>query len=123
MPLIVGPDAFGHFLGNLPEEWHDDFRLFIHHALHHIEGPRYDVEHLQVHLTAHQQHVTAYCYVANTIDKVALPFDWYVQHVYLGAQEAALPESYVQSIKNQASVEDLNHERRQHEMQIHTKEQ
>lgn len=93
------------------------------HTLHHIEGPRYDVEQLQVHLTAQQQHITAYCYIANTIDKVALPFDWYVQHVYLGAQEAALPESYVQSIKNQASVEDLNHERRQHEMQIHTKEQ
>ena len=38
MPFIVGPDAVRPFSCNLHEEWHDDFRLFIHHALHHIEA-------------------------------------------------------------------------------------
>ncbi len=90
--------------------------------LHRIEGPRYDVAHVDVVLSENEQLLSAFCYVANTVDKVALPFDWYVQHVHLGAQEADLPKTYIESIKNQASVEDLNRERRQHEMQIHLKE-
>ncbi|MFY8274036.1 gamma-glutamylcyclotransferase family protein [Pseudoalteromonas sp. SSDWG2] len=90
--------------------------------LHHIEGPRYDITHVDVTLTHNQEALVAYCYIANTIDKVALPYEWYVQHVHFGAIEANLPEHYVQSIKNQASVEDQDAARHQREMQIHLKD-
>ncbi|WP_105253959.1 gamma-glutamylcyclotransferase family protein [Pseudoalteromonas sp. T1lg75] len=87
--------------------------------LHQIEGPRYDVEHIEVTLVDQQEQVRAYCYIANTLDQVALPFDWYLQHVYRGAQEASLPQHYIAEIGRQASIEDLNRERHLREMQIH----
>ncbi|WP_105188430.1 gamma-glutamylcyclotransferase family protein [Pseudoalteromonas sp. T1lg48] len=88
-------------------------------SLHRIEGPRYDVEYIEVTLVEQQQQIRAYCYIANTLDRVALPFDWYVQHVYRGAQEASLPQHYIAEIARQASIEDLNRERHLREMQIH----
>ncbi|MEM0514172.1 gamma-glutamylcyclotransferase family protein [Pseudoalteromonas sp. YIC-827] len=87
--------------------------------LHKIEGPRYDIAHIEVTLVDQQEPIRAYCYIANTRDRVALPFDWYVQHVYRGAQEASLPEHYIAEIGRQASIEDLNRERHLREMKIH----
>ena len=91
--------------------------------LHDIEGPRYDIETRTVTLIDSNEQVQVFCYIANTLDKVALPFDWYVQHVYYGAREAQLPEHYVNAIKTRASVEDLNRERHLRETQMYNKEQ
>ena len=87
-----------------------------------IEGPRYDLTPVQVTLLENGKKLNAVAYIANTFDKVALPYDWYVDHVYRGAIEAQLPQIYIDSIKTQASVEDTNQARAVQERNIYLKD-
>ena len=64
--------------------------------------------------------VGAITYVATRIDASLRPWSWYVNHVLVGAREASLPASYIDSmIKVAAPIEDPDRERDAMERAIH----
>jgi gamma-glutamylcyclotransferase len=63
--------------------------------------------------------VEAFTYYATHIDARLKPFDWYVEHVLIGARENSLPEEYVEIIEAIEFVEDEDIERRKRELSIY----
>ena len=66
--------------------------------------------------------VTATTYVAKKIDKNLKPYSWYVNHVLVGANEASLPQDYIDSkIISVEAVDDKDKERDATQRAIHNK--
>ena len=63
--------------------------------------------------------VEAFTYYATCIDADLKPFDWYREHVIIGAKENALPEEYVQIIEAIDFIKDYDSERRTRELSIY----
>ncbi|ROU02080.1 gamma-glutamylcyclotransferase [Marinobacter sp. R17] len=59
-------------------------------------------------------------YVATDIDPSLRPLDWYRHHVLVGAQEHALPESYIARIEAIAVDKDADDKRRERELAIYS---
>lgn len=85
-----------------------------------IEGAGYDcVDIVPELLTA--EPISAHCYIANTYDSEALPYDWYIKHVHRGALEAGVPKAYSDAILNRAQKSDTNQQRAEIEFAVHKK--
>lgn len=63
----------------------------------------------------------AFCYCATAIDPGLKPFDWYKEHVLMGARENNLPEVYILGIKSIEAVWDSDTIRRERELSIYRK--
>lgn len=85
-----------------------------------IEGKGYDCVNITVKLLSGED-VNAHCYIANTHDSEALPYDWYIKHVHRGALEAGVPKAYSDAILNRAQKSDSNLERAEIEFAVHQK--
>jgi hypothetical protein len=94
----------------------EDSRLLLDE----FEGLGRGYEIMSVRLIATgNRYVNAFTYYATHLDDKLLPFDWYKQHVVLGAQEQNLPVEYIKRIKSIETIEDSNTSRRQTELAIH----
>ncbi|WP_386082698.1 gamma-glutamylcyclotransferase family protein [Vreelandella sp. F11] len=83
-------------------------------ALDRAEGLGYGYEEKEVTvLSVHDENpVTATTYVATKIDEKLKPYSWYVNHVLIGANEASLPQDYIDiKITSVETVEDSDKER------------
>ena len=65
--------------------------------------------------------VKAQIYVATHFDAVMHPFDRYLEHVLRGADEAVLPQAYMQALRAIKTVVDPDQERRERELAIYRK--
>lgn len=83
-----------------------------------IEGVRYDCQNIQVQAQCGNI-FDAYCYVANTLDKQLIPYDWYLKHVLTGAIEAQLPDVYIEKIRKQVTKIDSDRIRAKKEFSIY----
>ena len=63
--------------------------------------------------------IEAFTYYATHIDADLKPFDWYREHVLVGARENALPEDYIEAIQSIEFIEDSDTERRARELSIY----
>lgn len=63
--------------------------------------------------------VTAITYYALVIDSTYVPYDWYRDHVLIGAREHGLPQHYVRMIENVPTFEDHDKARAQSERSVH----
>ena len=63
--------------------------------------------------------VTAMTYYALIVDVTYVPYDWYRDHVLIGAREHGLPEHYVRMIENVPAFEDRDKTREQAERRVH----
>lgn len=63
--------------------------------------------------------VEAFTYFATHIDADLKPFDWYLEHVLIGARENALPEEYVRLLEMIEYIVDDNSERSEKELSIY----
>lgn len=63
--------------------------------------------------------VEAFTYYATHIDARLKPFDWYVEHVLIGARENSLPVEYLEVIEATEFIEDENVARRTRELSIY----
>ena len=68
-----------------------------------------------------RRYVPAFTYHAhpNHVDEDLKPYTWYLKHVIIGAEEASLPEAYVQEIRATESIEDTNQEREKREGKLY----
>ena len=82
-----------------------------------IEGPRYDCFAISA-TTECGDSYNAYCYIANTFDSQLLPYYWYLRHVLTGAEEAQLPDEYLDKIRLQPSKQDPDQLRAKREFSI-----
>ena len=62
---------------------------------------------------AEGRYMPAFTYYADLkhVDAELKPYTWYLNHVIIGAEEASLPEAYVQSIRATESIKDWNQKR------------
>lgn len=74
------------------------------------------VVHIQNEKGARVQAIT---YYALQIDEALKPYSWYVNHVVIGASEAALPDDYILSISSVETCDDSDAARDARERVIH----
>ena len=67
------------------------------------------------------RHMPAFTYHAapQHVDKNLKPYTWYLNHVIIGAEEASLPEPYVQEVRATDSIEDTDQEREKCERKLY----
>ena len=81
-------------------------------------GNGYEIKEVALlHPEGHQ--VLAFTYYATHIDPALDPFHWYREHVLRGAQEFALPEHYIEVIRQVSCMVDDDHERMKNELAIY----
>ncbi|WP_299201363.1 gamma-glutamylcyclotransferase family protein [uncultured Amphritea sp.] len=66
------------------------------------------------------EQLEAITYFALQIDPSLKPYDWYVNHLLVGAREAKLPVEYIDRIERVVSVEDADSARDYRERAIYT---
>ena len=90
-------------------------------ALDQVEGLGHGYEKKDIEITDERGTlINAFTYYATSIDESLIPFDWYKNHVLIGAQEHGLPQDYISEyIENVPAKEDQNTERSQEEYGIY----
>lgn len=83
-----------------------------------IEGKGYDQVWLEVE-TESGEVLQVISYRANCIDASLLPYDWYKDHVLVGAREAGLSSEYISRIEAANAQVDPDQERRKKELLIY----
>ena len=83
-------------------------------------GSGYEIKDVLVRLDNGSQ-VEAFTYYATHINSDLKPFDWYREHVLVGARENALPEEYIQAIEAIDFIGDNDAKRFTKEMSIYKK--
>lgn len=81
-------------------------------------GSGYEIKNVMIALEDGSS-IEAFTYYATHIDADLKPFDWYREHVLVGARENDLPEEYVQVIEAIEFVEDKDNDRRTRELSIY----
>jgi hypothetical protein len=82
------------------------------------EGPGYEEK--QVSVTAiDSKLIDAFTYVATHIDKSMRPYQWYKEHVLMGAREHRLPDDYISSIETIGTIEDTDVARIERELSVY----
>lgn len=81
-------------------------------------GHAYDAKQVRV-ITPDGEHHTALIYIAIGLDSNLLPYDWYLNHVLVGAREVKLPEDYIAEIALIQSTSDPDTVRSEKEFSIH----
>lgn len=99
------------------------YEISVHElpALDRAEGLGYGYEKKDIEITDERGGlVKAFTYYATSIDESLIPFDWYKNHVLVGAQEHGLPQDYISEyIEDLAVKEDQDTERTQKEYSIY----
>ncbi|PVV14438.1 MAG: hypothetical protein B6D77_03230 [gamma proteobacterium symbiont of Ctena orbiculata] len=89
-------------------------------ALDRIEGLGQGYEEKTVELlTSSNETLVAYTYFATFIDPSLKPYQWYKRHVLTGALEYALPEKYIDKLRDIEAIEDPNRQRYVDEIAIY----
>ena len=83
------------------------------------EGHGYHKKKVRVQVSD-ERCMSAFTYYAdNASVEVALkPYTWYLKHVITGAEEASLPETYIEEIRTTESKKDPNDAREQDELNL-----
>lgn len=91
-------------------------------ALDEAEGLGFGYDEKRVEVVATNGTVIeAFTYVATDIDEMLKPYSWYMNQVFIGANETSLPAEYIrQKIMSVACIEDRNHQRDERERLIHS---
>lgn len=89
------------------------------HRLDSAEGRGYEQKTVEVWLLNREEGVNALTYCATRIDSRYIPYDWYRDHVLIGAREHGLPDYYVRMIENVPTFEDLDKQREKAERRLH----
>jgi len=82
-------------------------------------GRGYELKHVAIQLLDREETVSAFAYYATRIDDTRLPYDWYRDHVLIGAREHALPAHYVRVIENVPAFRDADPRRESAERRVH----
>jgi len=85
-------------------------------------GRSYGQRDVEVSPLGREARVTAITYYALRIDVTYVPYDWYRDHVLIGAREHALPGHYVRLIESVSVLRDENTRRAGAERGVHADE-
>ena len=88
-------------------------------ALDRFEGLGAGYEEKQVSVSLGTTRVEAVTYFATLIGTALKPFDWYLEHVLVGAREAQLPAAYLARLERVDVQIDPDRERYAREVGIH----
>lgn len=82
-------------------------------------GTGYEQKFVDLQFPDRDMLVSAFTYYAIRIDPGYVPYDWYRDHVLIGAREHALPAGYVRLIERVATIRDGDDRRAALERRIH----
>lgn len=82
-------------------------------------GWGYEQMQVEVRLLERRETISAFTYYATRIDSAYIPYDWYRDHVLIGAREHNLPDHYIQLIENVPVFEDADKRRERIERAVH----
>lgn len=82
-------------------------------------GWGYEIKDVEVRLATRDESITAFTYRATRIDANYIPYDWYRDHVLIGAREHNLPPGYIRLIESVPTFEDSDKQRERTERQLH----
>lgn len=82
-------------------------------------GRGYEIKDVRIRLLTGDETVEAFTYYATRIDDTCLPYDWYRDHVLIGAREHRLPAHYIRLIENVPVFEDADKHREAAERRVH----
>ncbi len=63
--------------------------------------------------------IEAFTYTATALDATLLPFEWYLNHVVVGAQEIGVPKAYLDVLQQTVALKDPDRERHAREIAIY----
>lgn len=84
-----------------------------------FEGKGTGYEEKLVNILCDNESVTAYMYYATNAIEGLKPYDWYINHVIVGAKEHRLPEKYIEMLLKQESIIDSDEIRRKQEFDLY----
>lgn len=82
-------------------------------------GVSYEQKYVALRRLGGGQPATALTYYAIRIDPAYMPFDWYRDHVLIGAREHGLPGRYIRRIESVPTREDADARRAHAERRVH----
>lgn len=82
-------------------------------------GQGYERVTVQVAVAHRRQAVVSYIAQPEHIEPGLPPYDWYLRHVIIGAQENDLPDDYIAWLRSIPTRPDPDNERRRRELAIH----
>lgn len=82
-------------------------------------GRSYGQKQVDLWLPGEDRAASALTYYALVIDPTCVPYDWYRDHVLIGAREHGLPEHYVRMIEGVPTFEDSDEVRERTERQMY----
>ncbi len=88
-------------------------------ALDQKEGLGYGYDEKQIEVTAEQGKLTASMYIATRVKPQLKPYQWYKEHVLVGARENDLPAEYIAWLEAVEAVEDPDTARSERELSIY----
>jgi len=83
-------------------------------------GWGYQQKDIPVRLLRASETLIAFTYYAIRVDPAYIPYDWYRDHVLIGAREHGLPEPYIRQLENVPAFEDPDRRRERSERDVHT---
>lgn len=89
-------------------------------ALDRFEGAGKGYEPLSVRVETATDGIYALTYVATKKQAGLQPYQWYKQHVLVGAREANLPENYIRAIEAVVSIDDPDPARAEKELRAYS---
>ena len=93
-------------------------------TLDHCEGLNSGYRKKEVRVRVSEERcMLAYLYYADnaSVDPALKPYSWYLKHVSTGAEEASLPETYIERIRTTESIEDQDEDRKRRELSLYEK--
>lgn len=82
-------------------------------------GVSYEIKHVDLWRLGRDEPATALTYYAIRIDPTYVPYDWYRDHVLIGAREHGLPGRYIRRIESVPTREDADARRARAERRVH----
>ena len=82
-------------------------------------GNGYEIKDVSIVVNG-SQHIQAFTYFATRIALDIKPFDWYREHVLVGAREHFFPDHYIDMITSVHVVEDTDSQRAKKELSVYS---
>jgi gamma-glutamylcyclotransferase (GGCT)/AIG2-like uncharacterized protein YtfP len=85
-----------------------------------FEGKGKGYEEKLIDVLCDEGYIKTYIYYATNITESLKPYDWYINHVIIGAKQFNLPEQYIKILVQQEYIIDPDEERRKLEFSLYS---
>lgn len=89
------------------------------YILDRIEGKGFGYDSQEIEVKFNDKTIKAKTYIATNINKSLKPFDWYMNHIIIGAKENNFEQVYIKYLESVPFTIDKNKERKEKELSVY----